>query len=650
MSKLALSVITVLCLALSIEVFGAEAGAKPSADSGALKKSASKKKKGKASKKAAVETELAPSDAPTRVSGACTANESWSFSTNVTRETRENFQALLNHRMVPVRGFSEALALRRKLENSVESRVFGEYWLARSLYEAKLIHIAYQGFAVLANYSITPDTLGVQLAALECINRIHRRYPSFKLAAHIAPRLSQYLSEVKTKKEREPVWEFATNLLIHQLAEKSSREEVLATFDLLKGSQSYEHFARGIWASRLSDHPKTIQLMEKFFLNPSLPAPLSARMDQARLLLSRAYYSAGQYEKSAEQLKLIRKSSNELAKALSELAWAYLQNDQYSEAIGTAINLQSGGLRKTFAPEGPMVMAMALNELCLYPESVRAIGVFRKYYEKPYRWLNTWFQNRDKGVSDLYPYAVSFLKKQSQVPDKVGTEWVRSPLFIAMQEEINLLLDEKDAAVKLSRSGATAQRSLGVEILAMSRALKPKIKGTRASIGPDEPLPSGLRAELRKMRRQIESFIAMRRAAPVWKSILANYQKSAPLNEKRLLASINSDLKERSVKMLRQLEEIAENNQLIEVEIYNGASEDIIWQNAHPEYKQVAQEMKNEQQKAAGSQTWDWGRSPANNEENQEVWEDELGSFKADLYDNCSSKDKFLALKRIRRR
>lgn len=28
-----------------------------------------------------------------------------------------------------------------------------------------------------------------------------------------------------------------------------------------------------------------------------------------------------------------------------------------------------------------------------------------------------------------------------------------------------------------------------------------------------------------------------------------------------------------------------------------------------------------------------------------EVWDDELGSFKADLFDNCSSKDRYMTVK-----
>ena len=100
--------------------------------------------------------------------------------------------------------------------------------------------------------------------------------------------------------------------------------------------------------------------------------------------------------------------------------------------------------------------------------------------------------------------------------------------------------------------------------------------------------------------------------------------------------------------MLNQIEEIAENNQFIEVEIFNGASQDVIWQNAHPDYKEVVSRLNDEQKKSSKEKVWNWGKAAYNitdDEESHEIWEDELGSFKADLFDNCSSKERYLSVK-----
>src|SRR5262249_43162896 len=155
-------------------------------------------------------------------------------------------------------------------------------------------------------------------------------------------------------------------------------------------------------------------------------------VDPARLLLARSYYANGNFKGAVTQLKLIGRGSNDLSESLSELAWAFLMDERYNEAIGASISLQAGGLRHTFAPEAPMVMSMALNELCQYPDAVRAIQVFRRNYESPHRWLTEW----ETHPKDLYPLAAQFLNKGKEVPERVASEWVRSPLFISHQDEI----------------------------------------------------------------------------------------------------------------------------------------------------------------------------------------------------------------------
>ncbi len=82
---------------------------------------------------------------------------------------------------------------------------------------------------------------------------------------------------------------------------------------------------------------------------------------------------------------------------------------------------------------------------------------------------------------------------------------------------------------------------------------------------------------------------------------------------------------------------------------YNGASQDIIWKQAHPDYEAVAQDFRKEDGGTIASAVWSWGRVRGDLTEEGEYWEDELGTFKADLYDNCASKDRYLALQRQRR-
>lgn len=611
---------------------------------------------------------------------ACSTSETWQLSEGIfpaqpgqtAAETHEQwraeFAADINHHSSAVRSFAQALALRKK-SDSPASKLLAEYWIAHSLLDARFDHVAFSGFSTVAFYNPQSSTTGIQLAALDCLNQIVARHPTLSLPNAPLERLSELLSAANTEDEKRIVWESLaqhTRELIAAGGSETSKQmpKVLA---LLHDGGKFEALSRGIWAASQSHHGETIVQLEAFVdaTQGTVPARMQRYQDNAHVLLSRAYYSTKKFDLSAAHLKKVSKSSNELANALQELSWAYLVSDKQSEAIGTAMNLDAGGLRHTFAPEAPMVMAMALNELCQFPQSLQAVQAFRSAYEPSYHWLESWH-----GTA-LYPAALRYLRKEKTpegtvvVPGRIASEWVRSPLFLSHQEEINRLFDERDAASPLAQAGAREQKQSAQEIRKLARDLKERIRAARKKLKPGEPsaianLSPEIRADFVKFRRMLVDHQRLGEGAYVWKPILARFQKNSTSTQKQLVAHINSDLTSRTEQMRVQLAEIAENNQLIEVEIYNGASQDIIWQNAHPDYKKLAKQFQNERDehgRAPAEKVWDWGKTPTavvgNGKEGtagegraREIWEDELGSFKVNLYDNCSSKDRYLSIKR----
>jgi tetratricopeptide (TPR) repeat protein len=580
---------------------------------------------------------------------ACTSQERWDLTKSIPTEAKTHFETFLNKKLPAVRAFAEAMGLRQNSVNP-EVRALAEYWISRSLYEQKIIHTAFEGFNQLAASPITNESAGAQIAALECILEISAKYPNLTISDAVAERLPEYSQFTNVSQptahtvNRNVIWLAAANLIVIQVGNgKATTGDFQKTLAMLKNSGIYENFGRGLFSAKQSHHPNVVVDLEKVVASVSVPKGLKRWDDVTLLLLARSLFKIGKYDRATVIFRKIQKNSNELAESLSELAWSFLMADRYNEAIGTAISLQVGGLRNTFTPEASMVMAMSLNELCQYPESVQAVHSFRKQYEKSYRWL------RNNDLGNLYPKAISFIKrKKTDVPERIGGEWVRSPFIASNQEEINLLFEESDLTSTISKMGSRQQRIVFNEIMEFAKKLKPKYKLAKMKMKQGEPLPKTVGEDLSKLKSMVRHFKRVQNAAPVWKVMSASIKQKAPKIQAQLVAQINNDLARRSVRMLGQLNEVAENIQLVEVEIYSGASQDIIWQNAHPEYKEVAEKLKNEHQKVAKEKTWDWGHISTGGDENAEIWEDELGSMKADLFDNCSSKDKFLALKRIR--
>lgn len=589
----------------------------------------------------AISSETARSDEPPpagsgRLSAqaSCTASEKWAgldqALSSVGKTFQGEFEGFLSGKHSQIRGLSQGFALRRIAPVATSARALSDYWIARALYQGKLVHSAHLAFATILQTAPSPQNVGTLIASLDCLNQIQREFASLSLPSIAATRMPELL-RASLETEKPAVWIGAFNLLLQDLKP--------APLAWLKGAGDLEQLALGIWAAHERKHSEAVTALSRGRKIPRY-------REQAEILLARSLYALGRYAEASDTLSRISKSSNQLSSVLSEMAWSHLMNDRLNEAIGTAISLSSGSMRTTFAPEGPMVMAMALNELCHFPASLGAVNSFRRNYEKPYLWLEAWNQGKTPGIGrDLYSEAIKYLKRQSEVPSRVGSEWIRSSVFIANQDEINLIFDESESIDRWESQGAEEQVRLASDILARWKELKTKIRRHREGSDRREALPPSMAHELQRIKTDIVVYRRIGALAPIFAAMAGAQEKRAPGIRGRLVAQINRDLADKTRHMYLQLQDIAENNQLIEVEIYNGASQDIVFQNAHPEYKKIAETLKDSVEEASASKVWNWGRTIATSDEVSEVWEDELGAFKADLYDNCSNQKKYLALK-----
>ncbi len=581
-------------------------------------------------------------------SGPCTPTEKWRYAAGVPQEARVSFEKLILGQVSPMQGFAEGGTLSRE-SPLPPVRLFGEYWRDRALLQGEMASAALDGFATIVAEPATPETVGVQIAAIGCLNRIHEAYPALPLPREIASRLPRLYSLAPREISRQPLRELTLSLIISELAENPASRPATALAGLLAGAGAYESFARGFVAAAQGDHPHAIGWLEKIVgrsrAEDHLPAELGRQLVHARLVLARSYYSARQFDRAAQQYNLIERSSNETPEMLSELAWSYLLQERYADAVGTATNLQLGRMKGTFTPEAPVVMAMALNELCQYPDSLRAVQLFHRDYDAAYQWLQGWSRNPAK---PLYPIALSFLQNraQSPVPERIAGEWVRSNTFISRQQEIHRLYGEKHATQAFLKGGEQARAGLAREIRQVAGDLNVGIREEsdgQLRIYSSERISPARAPDFATLKRNVAVFNRLREAADQIEEWQASQESRSAAIRARLVAEINADLARRSRRMLRQLEEVGENSRLVEIEIYNGASHDMIWRNAHPDYAEIEKKVKVAYSRPKGH-TLNWGTVNPTNDK-VEVWEDELGSFKANLHDNCASKEKYLALK-----
>lgn len=573
----------------------------------------------------------------------CTKGEKWVFSSAIPTDLQKEMTAAVFKERSPTQSFAEAFHWRRVIEAD-EPRALTEYWISRSMYDAGLYHSAVSGFNAILQRQTSSQNAGIQAATMGCLAKIYEKYPSMNDS--LVEVDYQKIIESIPKNASEQVWVFA---LQQYLLEPNQK-----TLVPLSGSGGLDVFAQAVldvkqlkYSAAIKGFQKTLDLIDKGALASKV---LSKYKDKVYLLMARAQYATGQYAQASQSLQKVSKQSNDLAAAVTEMSWAQLMNGDLKDAIGGAYSLTVGALSSAFTPEASMVMAMAMNELCQYPHSLDAIQTFKKSYVSSFQWLENWSQNYADKLS-LYDLMIDALKKKkTDLPDKVLTEWLKTPVFIANQREINLIIDENTSSKKIIQMASSEIKKEGELITLKAQDLMNQIKTFRSrqttyQVGI-ESLPRPLQEEITDFRDRITHYRRYRAAAAPWKKITTHAASVAAAKRNKLIAQIETTLRSHSRRMLTQIQEIAENNQLIEVEIYNGASQDIIWQNAHPDYKEKAAQLEKKADRGPASKSLDWGRTISNSEGQVEVWEDEIGSFQANLFDNCSNKEKYLAIGR----
>ena len=127
-----------------------------------------------------------------------------------------------------------------------------------------------------------------------------------------------------------------------------------------------------------------------------------------------------------------------------------------------------------------------------------------------------------------------------------------------------------------------------------------------------------------------------------WNRIVGDFDAMRPALERSLVRMIADDIAERNDRMLAKLQELAQKVYLIEIEIFNGASQDVVWKNSHPEYEKYVDDVNRERKAAERAKVWDWGQVPLFARGSTEVWSDELGTMRALVFDNCQNKDRYI--------
>lgn len=532
---------------------------------------------------------------------------------------------------------SNALQFARALEDRKQaldwsSRKKAELELGNALLAAGAILPAHRACSALLS---DPEAgQAVQIGALGCINRIEQKFPH--LASQVQPQADGSLvATLDPKNPQVREWTF------RQLEQAMARGAHAPAWAERLPKDSYESRLAEIWL--LSTQKKSeegYRKMVELLSEREVPEALERHLNANRILAARMAFALDKYVEAANWLKKVDKRSNLSPTALEELTWALLEGNSSGGAAGTALQLQKGLLSRTFAPEAPMVLAMALNESCHYPAALKTVQRFKKKWESPSQWLEA----ETSHPQPLLPRVRLLMKGQKSMPVTLGWELIRSPAYLSSEGLAVELKQMGPRLEKLRDEARSEQLKLAREILNLNERISREIREFRSKTNDGDLSPSILK-RIAELRDSWKSYRALRRSTAPLKN-MAGFARSNAINVSTSLEKkLESELRRRLGRMSGRLEDVVDNLALMEIEILDGASRDLVWRNSHPEAAETIRK------RLAGLQnetpTWNWGSALTQLEaddwgENEEVWEDELGAHVVALSNRCIQREKQL--------
>lgn len=351
--------------------------------------------------------------------------------------------------------------------------------------------------------------------------------------------------------------------------------------------------------------------------------------------LARMNFASKKYDKAHEHYMQVPKDHALWVQALIEQGWTQLALEDFSGAIGNMYSLHSPYFKAVYQPESFVVRTIGYINICQYGDAYKTLS----WMEKDYRDWNEkagQYLTANSEPLAIYNTVKSYIRGKSDqsvdgVPFQVWREMARRKDFLNLQTALNDKQDEtkryegvnekiksEKASIRYSAEQSKKQFDIWKGKVASTKKDRSQVKNVdqfNANMKLEKDRTVGYRFKLAILEQSRQGYLDFQK------------KSQAKLDNETVTLSVDAGklLLKRANQMKTEMARVLENNEFLRYEVFAGSGENIRYQVAGGE---VSGQVNRIPSSIKPTKMMNWNFDG-------EYWEDEIGSYRSSLQNNC---------------
>jgi len=353
--------------------------------------------------------------------------------------------------------------------------------------------------------------------------------------------------------------------------------------------------------------------------------------------LARMFMQENNHAEAFKRYQKIDKDNSLWVEALEEQGWAQVMIGDTMGAIGNMYSLHSPYFKAVFKPESYAIRTIGYLNICQYGDAYATLSELEDQY-RPWSAEVTSYLTNNKDPKAYYETAFKYLTGKSTentdgLPYQVIREAARKKGFLKAQDAVNARLDQIENYKGIDTEIIKDKNKLVYYIQSINNEyqdLASKIKAAKNQPTLDPRLEKW-KTDYKASR---DKLVSIKFKLATYNKARTSFNTLSDASEGRIKSEIAS-LRSYAGKLFannlstanKTMESVLNNNDFLRYEVFSGSGENIRYQVAGGEVgnvQRIPASIKPEKK-------LDWSFKG-------EFWQDEIGSYRSTLRDNCPKK------------